>query len=188
MKFAPLVVMMAAILAVIFASGCTSAPVEETSSAPVEETSTSNVPVTESQAKDRYVEISFLDGTKVGGKCVSETAAFTTILVMYTMDPNAYTYYMSPGHLGHDSYTMGPRISVKDPDKYLVKGTGAEVSIKNSLINTMVTIDEPTPMIEATLQELNANTAAMKKAAEDIAEGYRMAVEAREAKRAKTTD
>ena len=54
--------------------------------------SNSSVSVTESQAKDRYVEISLLDGTKVGGKYVSETAAFTTILVMYTMDPNAYTF------------------------------------------------------------------------------------------------
>jgi len=184
--------MMAAILAVILASGCTSAPVEEPSSAPVEEpssvlveeTPTSNVPVTESQANDRYVEINFLDGTKVGGKFVSETAAFTSILVMYTKDPDAYTSYTSPGHLSHDSYTIGPRITVKDPNRYLVKCNGAEVSFKNSLINTMVTIDEPTPMIEATLQELNANAVAIKKAAEDITEGYRMAAEAREAKRA----
>ncbi len=175
MKYTRFVVMIAAILAVILASGCTSAPVEETS--------TSNVPVTESQAKDRYVEINLLDGTKVGGKCVSETAAFTTILLMYTMDPNAYTF---------DAYNK----AVKDPDKYLVKGTGAEVSIKNSLINTMVTIDEPTPMIEATLQEMNATAVAMKtaaeehavmmkKAAEEKAEGYRIAKEAYEAKRAK---
>ena len=48
----------------------------------------------------------------------------------------------------------------------------------------MVTIDEPTPMIEATLQEMNAIAAAMKKAAEEKAEGYRIAKEAREAKQA----
>jgi outer membrane murein-binding lipoprotein Lpp len=187
MKYKSFVVMMAVILAVVLAAGCTSAPVKETSTSNVsatesQATSTSNVPATESQASDRYVEISLLDGTKVGGKYVSETAAFTTILVMYTMDPNAYTYYKSPGHLEHGSYTTGPIITVKDPNKYLVKGTGAEVSIKNSLINTMVTIEDPTPMIEATLQEMNANAVAMKKASEDIAEGYRMAAEARAAK------
>ena len=131
----------------ILAAGCTSAPVKETSTSNVsvtesQATSNSNVPVTESQAKDRYVEINLLDGTKVGGKYVSETAAFTTILVMYTMDPNAYMF---------DAYHK----AVKNPDKYFVKGNGAEVSIKNSLINTMVTIDEPTPVIEATLQEMN---------------------------------
>ena len=176
MKYTSFVVMMAAILAVILAAGCTSAPIKETSTSNVsvtesQATSNSNVPVTESKAKDRYVEISLLDGTKVGGKYVSETAAFTTILVMYTMDPNAYTF---------DAYNK----AVKNPDKYFAKGNGAEVSIKNSLINTMVTIDEPTPMIEATLQEMNATAAAMKKAAEEKAEGYRIAREAREAKQA----
>ena len=180
MKCTNFVVMMAAVLAVILAAGCTSAPVKETSttnvsvtSSPVKESSTSSVSVTETQAKDRYVEISLLDGTKVGGKYVSETAAFTTILVMYTMDPNAYTF--------DANYK-----AVKDPDKYFAKGNSAEVSIKNSLINTMVTIDEPTPMIKATLQELNATAAAMKKAANEKAEGYRIAKEAREAKQAKT--
>ena len=172
MKFAPLVVMMAAILAVILASGCTSAPVEETSSAPVEETSASN---------DRYVEINLLDGTKVGGKFVSETAAFTTILLMYTMDPDAYTHYTQPGHsIKHPQpggkfslvYVNGPAVHVKDPDRYLIKRNGAEVSFKNSLINTMVTIDEPTPMIEATLKELDANAAAIKKSEEEIARWY----------------
>ena len=165
MTYTSFVVMMSAIIAVILAAGCTSAPVKETS--------TSNVSITESQAKDRYVEISLLDGTKVGGKYVSETAAFTTIFVMYTIDPNAYTF---------DANNK----AVKDPDKYFAKGNGAEVSIKNSLINTMVTINEPTPMIEATLQEMNATAAAMKKAADEKAEGYRIAKEAREAKQAKT--
>lgn len=179
MKFAPLVVMMAAILAVILASGCTSAPVEETSA-----------------SNDRYVEINLLDGTKVCGKFVSETAAFTTILVMYTMDPDARVYYTSLVHLGNDSYTVGPRISVKDPDKYLVKGNGAEVSIKNSLINTMVTIDEPTPMIEATLKELDTIAATIKNSEEGYADAVkgdrerideraRIAEETRDAKRAK---
>jgi outer membrane murein-binding lipoprotein Lpp len=177
MKCTSFVVMMAAVLAVILAAGCTSAPVKETStnvsvtSAPVTETATSSVSVTETQAKDRYVEISLLDGTKVGGKYVSETAAFTTILVMYTMDPSAYTSDVN--------YK-----AVKDPNKYFAKGNGAEVSIKNSLINTMVTIDDPTSMIEATQQEMSAIAAAMTKAAEDKAEGYRIAKEAREAKKA----
>jgi len=146
--------MMAAVIAVVLAAGCTSAPVKETSS-----------------AKDRYVEISLLDGTKVGGKYVSETPAFTTIKVMYTMDPNAYTFDVNAK-------------AVKNPDKYFVKGNGVEVSIKNSLINTMVTIDEPTLMIEANLQEMNATAAAIKKAADEKAEGYRIAKEKREAKQA----
>ena len=175
MKCTNFVVMMAAVLAVILAAGCTSAPVKETSTnvSVTEQQATSNatVSVTETQAKDRYVEISLLDGTKVGGKYVSETAAFTTILVMYTMDPNAYTFDVN-------------NKAVKDPNKYFAKGNGAEISIKNSLINTMVTINEPTPMIEATQQEMSAIAAAMTKAAEDKAEGYRIAKEAREAKKA----
>jgi hypothetical protein len=162
--------MMAAVLAVLLAAGCTSAPVKETSttnvsvtSAPVTETSTSSVSVTETQAKDRYVQINLLDGSYAGGKFVSETAAFTTIVVMYTWDPNA-------------------------SGNFFAKGSGEEVSFKNSLINTMVTIDEPTPMIEATLQKLNATDAAQKKAAEEKAEGYRIAKEAREAKQVKPTN
>jgi len=155
--------MMAAVLAVVLAAGCMSAPEKGTSN--------QSVPVTNSQIKDRYVQINLLDGTSIGGKYVSETSAFTTIVVMYTLDPSAYTFDVN-------------NKPVKDPDKYFAKGNGAEVSIKNSLINTMVTIDEPTPMIEANLQEMNATAEAMKKAAEEKAEGYRIAKEKREAKQA----
>jgi hypothetical protein len=130
--------MMVAVLAVLLAAGCTSAPVKETSttnvsvtSAPVTETSTSSVSVTETQAKDRYVQINLLDGSYAGGKYVSETAAFTTIVVMYTYDPHI---------------TVG---------NFFNKGNGAEVAFKNSLINTIIPIDEPTAMIEAKLAELN---------------------------------
>ena len=184
MKYKSFVATMTIILAVMFAAGCTSAPVEEISDSDVsaaepQATSDSDVSAAEPQAKDRYVEINLLDGTKVGGKYVSETAAFTTIRVMYTVDPDAYVSYTTPGHVKSGSYYTGPAVTVKDPDEYLVKGTGAEVSIKNSLINTMVTIDEPTPMIEATLQEMNDNAVAMKKAAEDIAAGYQRAAESR---------
>jgi len=181
-----------AILAILCVSvlvcGClggeqsSSEPTDTTSKSESHAASDSNAPEEGSPSSDRYVEINLLDGTKVGGKYVSETAAFTTILVMYTIDPNAYTYYNSPGRIEQGSYSKGPLIKVKDPDNYLVKGTGAEVSIKNSLINTMVTIEDPTPMIEATLQEMNANAVAMKKASEDIAEGYRIVKEEREAK------
>jgi outer membrane murein-binding lipoprotein Lpp len=178
MKYTSFIVMMAAILAVILAAGCTSAPVKETSTSNVSVTESqatpkTGAPVTETQANDRYVEISLLDGTKIGGKYVSETSAFTTILVMYTIDPSAYIF---------DANNK----AVKDPNKYFAKGNGAEVSIKNSLINTMVTIDEPTSMIEAALQEMNTTAAAMTKAAEDKAEGYRIAKEQREASKPTT--
>jgi hypothetical protein len=115
----------------------------------------------------RYVEIDLLDGTRIGGKYVSETAAFTTIISMYVMDPSAYTF---------DAYHR----AVKDPEKYFIKGNGAEISFKNSLINTMVTIDDPTAMIEANLQEMNETAEAIRIAAETRAEEYRVAKEKRE--------
>ena len=136
----------------------------------------------ESPSTDRYIEITLLDGTKVGGKYVSETAAFTTIIAMYTMDPNAYTSYNTPGSIKQGYYHAGPMIRVKDPDGYLVKANGTEISIKNSVISVVVTIDDPTPMIEATLEELNAIAIARKNASEMIDEGYRLAAEARAAK------
>ena len=184
MKYKSFVATMTVILAAMFAAGCTSAPVEETSDSSVpatepQATSDSNAPVTEPQASDRYVEINLLDGTKVGGQYVSETAAFTTIIVMYKIDPDAYVHYNTPGYVKSGSYSMGPTVRVKNPDEYLVKGTGDEVSIKNSLINTMVTIDDPTSMIESTLQEMNDNAVAMEKAAKDIAAGYQRAAESR---------
>jgi len=136
MKYTSFVVMMAAVLAVILAAGCTSAPVKETSTSNVsvkesQAAPNSSVTVTETQAKDRYVQINILDGSYAGGKYVSETAAFTTIVVMYTYDPHI---------------TVG---------NFFNKGNGAEVAFKNSLINTIIPIDEPTAMIEAKLAELN---------------------------------
>jgi hypothetical protein len=143
--------MVAAILAVLLASGCISSPEKGTSN--------SSIPTTVSTV--RFVQINLLDGTIVGGKYVSETPAFTTINVMYTMDPNAHTWDADKNY-------------VIDLNKSFVKGNGAEVSIKNSLINTMVTIDNPTQMIEAKLQEINATMDARKKVAEEKAESIRI--------------
>jgi|WetSurMetagenome_2_1015567.scaffolds.fasta_scaffold370814_2 hypothetical protein len=165
-KHTGFLVMMVAVLAVLLAAGCVSSPEKGTSN--------SGVPANESQSKIRYVQINLLDGTIVGGKYVSETPAFTTIIAMYTMDPKAYTYDANNKF-------------VKDPNRYFARGSGAEVSIKNSLINTMVTIDNPTEMIESTMQELNATAVAMKKAADDKAEMYRIAKEKREAAQVKPT-
>lgn len=130
------VVMMAAVLAAILAAGCTSAPVKETSTTNVSITESqvapnSSVTVTETQANDKYVQINLLDGSYVGGKYVSETAAFTTIVVMYVYDPNV------------------------GAGNFFNRGNGNEVGFKNSLINTIIPIDEPTAMIEAKLAELN---------------------------------
>jgi outer membrane murein-binding lipoprotein Lpp len=173
MKYTSFLVMMAAVLVVLLAAGCTSAPVKETSttnvsvtSAPVTEASTSSVSVTETQAKDRYVQINLLDGTSVGGKYVSETAAFTTIVVMYVLDPNAYTEINATWS--------------KDPEKYIVRGNGNTIAFKNSLINTMVDIKDPELVIEVAQQELRDE----KIARDQKAEGYRIAKEAREAKKA----
>ncbi len=166
-KHASFVLVMAAVLAVSFIAGCTSAPEKETVNQSVQEKEAPSA--SDSGSNVRYVEISLLDGTKIGGKYVSETAAFTTIIAMYTMDPSAYTL---------DAYNK----AVKDPDKYFVKGNGAEISIKNSLINSMVTIEDPTAMIQANLQEMNTTAAAIKSAAEKKAEYYRIEKEKREAK------
>lgn len=146
--------MILAVIAVLLAAGCTSTPEKEASN--------QSDAVKENQAQDRYVQLNFLDGSYAGGKYVTESAAFTTIAVMYTFDRDR-------GY-GH----------------YFEKGNGEEVAFKNSLINTMITIDEPTAMIEATLQEINATEAATKKAAEEKAEAYRIAKEKREAKQNKT--
>jgi hypothetical protein len=150
------------ILLGVLMSGCMSTPVKNNS--------TSNV--TESQPKIRYVEINLLDGTKIGGKYVSETAAFTTIDVMYTMDPNAYKFD------AHGNY-------VKDPAKYIVKGNGAEVAIKNSLINTVVTTSDPTAMIENVMQGMENETAALNKAADEKAAMYKIQAEQIAAEQAK---
>ena len=56
MKYTSFVVMMAAVLAVLLAAGCTSAPVKETS--------TTNVSTTEPPVAVKYVELNMVDGTK----------------------------------------------------------------------------------------------------------------------------
>jgi hypothetical protein len=135
-KYTSCVFMMATVIAVILAAGCTSAPVKETSTTNVsvtesQATSKPSVSVNETQAKDRYVQINLLDGSYAGGKYISETAAFTTIAVMYTYNPNV------------------------GAGNFFNKGSGKEVAFKNSLINTITPIDEPTAMIDAKLSELN---------------------------------
>jgi hypothetical protein len=127
------------ILVVLLAAGCVSSPQKGSSN--------QSVPVNESHTNVRYVQLNFLDGTSSGGKYVSETPAFTTIVWMYTIDPGATTMIVS-------SNLSGPTyVKVKDPDRYLVVGNGNNVSFKNTLINTMIDIGDPTAMIEKTLQE-----------------------------------
>jgi hypothetical protein len=75
---------------------------------------------------------------------------------MYTLDPEAHTFYNN----SYDSY-------VKDPDKYIVRGNGAEVAIKNTLINTKVTIDDPEQVITKAQQEVKDDAAAAQKAYEE---------------------
>jgi len=168
--------MIAAVLAVLLAAGCTSAPEKESSNASNQnEVVKAPIRASENQGQDRYVEINLLDGTKVGGRYVSETAAFTTINILYTMDTTAYVHDVN-------------NTRYKDPAKYFVKANGAEISLKNSLINSMVTIEDPTAMIEATQQEMDEIAAAIQKAADDKAEAYRIAKEKREAKQTKPTN
>ena len=149
-------IVLGAALLVVLMSGCMS---ESAKNEVADENESENV---------RYVEIYLLDGSRTGGKYVSETAAFTTLISMYVVHPDAYTY---------DAYYK----RVKNPTEYFKRGSGAEVSIKNSLINTMVTIDDPMAMIEANLQEMNETAEAIKKAEERKAEEYVMAKEKREA-------
>ena len=135
MKCTSFVVMMAAILAVILAAGCTSAPVKETSN--------SSVSVTVSQAAVKYVELGMVDGTKVGGKYVSESAAFTTIAPMYVINENGI----------------------------MSRGNGKETGITTNLIATMVTIDDPSSLVTTTLnQQAIADKAYKEKRAAQDAE------------------
>lgn len=139
--------MMAAVLATLLIAGCMSSPEKGASN------TSSSAPSVPNGVK--YVQINLLDGTSVGGKYVSETAAFTTIDVLYTLDPKAYTWI-------NGSY-------VKDPAKYIVRGNGAEVAIKNSLIDTMVTIGDPDQIIAKAQQDIKDEVDALKLAQEDKA-------------------
>ena len=152
MKQFGIIVMMAAILAVLVTAGCTSSSEKEPSNTGISASNPEN--------ETRYVQINFLDGTSAGGEYVSETAAFTTIKVMYILDPDAYTRYNWSSNY------------VRDPDKYLIRGNGAEIGFKNTLINTMTTIDNPEQFIEKTQQEVKEEAAATKKAAKDAYEDW----------------
>ncbi|NPV51743.1 MAG: hypothetical protein HPY60_11195 [Candidatus Methanofastidiosum sp.] len=163
MKQFEIIVLVAAILAVLLTAGCTSSPEKEVSNTSIIASNSENGP--------RYVQINFLDGTNAGGEYVSETAAFTTIKVMYILDPEAYTYY-------NDSY-------VRDPNKYIVRGNGAEVGFKNELINTMINIEDPESFIEKTQKEIEDEITAAQKAYEEKMEKYAIAAAEREAKRVK---
>ncbi len=126
---------MAAILAVILAAGCTSSPEKETP--------TTNVSSAEPQAAVKYVELSMVDGTKVGGKYVSESAAFTNIVPMYVVNDNGI----------------------------MSRGNGKETGITTSLIATMITIEDPSLLVEKTLNDQAAAEKAYKeeRAAADAA-------------------
>jgi hypothetical protein len=164
MKQINIVVVMAAILAVLLMSGCTSSPEKGASNQSTSAAGPEN--------DVKYVQINLLDGTSVGGKYVSETAAFTTINIIYTLNPEAYTFYNN----SYDSY-------VKDPDKYIMRANGAEIAIKNDLIDTMVTIDDPEQVIAKAQQEVKDEIAAAQNAYEEKMK--KAMIEKYEAERAK---
>jgi hypothetical protein len=144
--------MMAAVLVVILAAGCTSAPVKETS--------TTNVSTTVSQAAVRYVELQFSDGTKAGGKYVSETPGFVTIVPMYVIDE--YGFMKAGGDLA-----------------------GKEVGMKTDLITTMVNIDDPSSYVSSTLKAQSDKAAADKIEQDKKTEMYRIQAEQIAAEQAK---
>lgn len=102
-----------------------------------------NAPVKEAKAPDKYVEINLINGEKVGGKYLNESAAFTKIIPMYLIS---------------ESGTMQ-------------RGNGKEVAIKSSIITSMITIDDPSAGINATIEKQDAEMKAYKakRAAEDAA-------------------
>jgi hypothetical protein len=128
--------MMAAVLAVVFAAGCMSAPEKESSNQ-------SQDAARESTGAVRYVEMSMIDGTRVGGKYVSESAAFTNIVPMYVIDKNGI----------------------------MSRGSGTETGVTTSLIATVVTIEDPSSYVDKTLNEQAAAEKAYReeRAAQDAA-------------------
>lgn len=126
MKHTSFIVMITAILAMLLASGCTSAPVKETS--------TTNVSTAEPPGAVKYVELNMLDGSKVGGKYVSESAAFITIVPMYVLDK----------------------------DGFMSVGSGKEVGLKTSFVNTMVNIDDPSSYVATTMKAQSDKAAALE--------------------------
>lgn len=110
------------IAAVLLFCGCVGNNGTQTN---VTKTNATHNATTAPQSTVRYVELRILDGTKVGGKYVSESASFTTIVPMYVID------------------------------KYgtMIRGSGVETGITTSQIATMITIEDPSSWIDATLQE-----------------------------------
>ena len=125
-----------AVLAALLIAGCTSNPEKTTSN------QTQNN-VNESPATAKYIELNLVDGSKVGGKYVSESAAFVTIIPAYVLDENGF----------------------------MTKGNEKEVGIKTSAITIIANITDPTSYVAATLkaQEEKATEleAAKQKAAEE---------------------
>lgn len=151
-KYTSFVFMMAAILAVILAAGCTSAPVKETS--------TTNVSTTAPQAAVKYVELHFVDGTMAGGKYVSETPGFVTIVPMYILDKDGFM--KAGGALA-----------------------GKEVGMKTDLITTMVNIEDPTSFVASTLQAQEEKAAELAVAEQEKAKQIQIEKERYEAEQAK---
>jgi hypothetical protein len=92
----------------------------------------------------RYVQVNLRNGTSVGGKLVHETPAFTTIVAMYTYDPDAYIL----------DYRKGTPFYTKDPNRYIVEGNSGTISINNDLINALIDIQDPKTVLQEYQQEL----------------------------------
>jgi PBP1b-binding outer membrane lipoprotein LpoB len=110
-------VVISIVLLAVLMSGCTSAPVKETTN--------TSVTTTTPQNTVKYVELHMIDGSSVGGKYVSESAAFTTIVPMYIIDK----------------------------DGVMSRGNGKETGITTNLIATMVTIGDPSSLVTSTLNQ-----------------------------------
>lgn len=131
-----IMLMLLAVLAALLVAGCTSSPEKTTSN------QTQNN-VSEAPTTVKYIELNLVDNSKVGGKYVSESAAFVTIIPLYVLDKNGF----------------------------MTKGNEKEVGIKTSAITIITNITDPTPYMAATLkaQEEKATEleAARQKAAEE---------------------
>lgn len=151
MKLTEFAIMTGMILAVLLVAGCTS-NTSEVKDASVESNAA------EPQTTDRYVELTGLDGTKIGGKYVSESAAFVTIIPMYILDKYGF----------------------------MKEGNGISTGIKTSLVSTMIDIPDPTSYTATTLkaqeEEAIELAAAQKKEAEEKAAYYAKQKAEREAK------
>jgi outer membrane murein-binding lipoprotein Lpp len=122
MKLIESAIVVAMVLAALLMAGCVSnAPVKETSNSSVP----ANVPATEPKAAVKYIEIRGTDGTRIGGKYVSESPTFMQIVPLYVLDQAGR----------------------------LTKGNEIPTSIKTDLIATMVNIEEPSAFINETLSK-----------------------------------